>query len=237
MNDNYYMDILIPFDLLVDTDIGVLKVIERDYNDDRYFNIDRIKDNDYNDLDDNTFYFLLTYRNYINPLYLITDEKMLSKEDIDDLYNQLLKEKYIDILQLSKTTAIYNIFHYGMMHNENPFKLTVLCKNELDVEYLKEINFKCKTIIINNKNDLYKLNMNEYEHIYVKNIEDLSYFNKMEMKNIYIANYRFNTKYTENPETKDGMYTLKLEFIFDIIPDNKIKIIDIYAIDESMINF
>ena len=70
VDDHYFLDILIPFDLLVDTDVGIVSLVTEKYNDTRYFNTDRMEVE--GDEDNKIYSFLFQYRNEPNPLFLIT---------------------------------------------------------------------------------------------------------------------------------------------------------------------
>ena len=70
VDDHYFLDILIPFDLLVDTDVGIVSLVTEKYNDTRYFNTDRMEVE--GDEDNKIYSFLFQYRNESNPLFLIT---------------------------------------------------------------------------------------------------------------------------------------------------------------------
>ena len=61
MEEIYYNNILVPFDLLIDTDKGVLRVVNKKYNDKRYYNTSRIKDTNGEFLQEDILNFLIKY--------------------------------------------------------------------------------------------------------------------------------------------------------------------------------
>lgn len=234
MDDHYYNTILVPFDLIIDTDKGVLRLIDKKYNDKRYFDTTRIKDDIGNFLNEDLFNFLLRYRVYVNPLYLITDEKHMKKEDIDSIYNQIIEEDYEEVLRLSTRTPLHKAFNAGTMHSETPMKITVLCRNKLELEYLRELEFKCDTILIKDNKDLVNIDLKPYKYIYIKNAEDLLDFRYMTGKVIYITTYRFNMLTEYNEEFDIRLEVINPKFIIDIIRDNKIMTIEMYPRPDNL---
>lgn len=231
VNEDYYLNILIPFDLLIDTDIGAVKLITEKYNDKRYFDTSRLED-----ISDDIYNFLFVYRTKKNPLFLITrtDLKVGQECIIDNLYNELIEKEYDEVLRHSTTTSLYDIFFAGTYADMNPFKITVLCRNELDVEYIREIDFKCDTVICKDNKDLVNIDIGKYKYIYVKFIEDVMDFRYMDKKVIYVANYRFNKEYQYDKDKDDYLEILKPDIVIDIVNDNIIKIIDVYPYPEDL---
>ena len=97
VDDHYFLDILIPFDLLVDTDVGIVSLVTEKYNDARYFNTDRMEVE--GDEDNKIYSFLFQYRNEPNPLFLITkvDLPLGERNIIDNLYKELMEKEYVEI--------------------------------------------------------------------------------------------------------------------------------------------
>lgn len=227
MDKNYFMYILIPFDLLVDTDIGVVKVAESEYyNSDKY---DDYLDFDLlTDLNKSDYKFLFEYRTNINPLYMIVNRD-LPKENyniLDSIYDNIIKEKYVDVLNNSELTGIHRIIASGMYSEGGPFRVTIICKNELEASYVRSFNFKSNIIFCESKEDICDIDMDEYKYIFVKDIKDFEYYGDLKEKVLFIANYRFNKVYTD---TEIGeKYLIDLKFILNLISDNIIKTIDVY---------
>lgn len=227
MDDNYFLYYLVPFEILVDTDIGVIKVMRDMFREDPRFDFTRLLIGD-GYMDDDTLKFLLSYRLNKNPLYLITDEHRMTKKDIDAKYTEILNKYYPQVLGLSDNTLIYRMFDASKIHDASPVKITVLCRNEMQIKHLHSLKFKCDTILINDDKDLASIDLNRYQYIYVKDLESLMDFGVIDSKTIYVANYRFNMKFAEDEETGVSISVLNPEFIIDIINDNIIKIVDIY---------
>lgn len=223
--NTYFLDILIPFDLLVDTDIGAVRLVTEKYNDHRYFDTSRLSNTD-----EGIYKFLFTYRLRQNPLFLITrvDLKLGQENIIDDIYKELMEKEYVEVLRHSFTTSLYSIFLAGTYSDQNPFRITVICKNELDVQYLKEIKFKCSTVICKDSSEYTNIEIDKYKYIYVKYIENALDFRYMDKKVIYVANYRFNKEFAYDKENNQDIEVLKPNIVIDIMSDNIIKIIDVY---------
>ena len=234
MEETYYNNILVPFDLLMDTDKGVLRVVNKKYNDKRYFNTSRIKDTNGEFLQEDILNFLIKYRIHVNPLYMITDEDHMKKEDIDDIYKQIIDEDYEEVLRLSTRTPLLKAFNAGTLHQDSPLKITVLCRNKMELEYLKELEFKCKTLLIKDNKDLVNIELKDYKYIYIKNAEDLLDFKYMTGKVIYIATYRFNMLIERDRNIDARVEVINPKFILDIVRDNKIMTMDIYPKPDNL---
>lgn len=227
MDKNYFMYMLIPFDLLVDIDIGIVRTAQSEYykNDkyDNYLDFDILSD-----LDKDNYKFLFEYRTNINPLYIVADRDLpKEKYDIlDDIYNTIIEEKYVDVLNNSELTAIHRIIASGMYSDGGPFRVTIICKNELEASYVRSFNFKSNIIICKSKEDICDIDMNEYKYLFIKDIKDLEYYGDLKEKVLFIANYRFNKEYIELE--MGNTYILNPKFILNLISDNIIKTIDVY---------
>ena len=82
----YIINALVPFNVLVDTDMGILKLIEYEYHNEDFFLPGILNTSEINQR-----YFLAT-RNISNVV-----EALLSVEDTElaeDLYNQFMEKEY-----------------------------------------------------------------------------------------------------------------------------------------------
>ncbi len=228
MDSNYYMPILIPFDLLIDTDIGVVKVATYKYNDYDYFDFSRLSG-----LNEQDYKSLFEYRLCRNPLYMITDIDLPEeeRENVDNLYKKILEENYKDVLNYSELTAIHRIIAAGTYSEGGPFRITVICKNDLEVDCVKCLSFKSDIIMCKTKLDICDINMKNYKYIFIKDVEDLEYYGDLIEKVLFIANYRFNKIYINQEYIESGLesnYMIDPKFILNLVSDNIIKTIDVY---------
>ena len=101
-------------------------------------------------------------------------------------------------------------------------------------EYLKELKFKCKTLLIKDNKDLVNIELKGYKYIYIKNAEDLLDFKYMTGKVIYIATYRFNMLIERDRNIDARVEVINPKFILDIVRDNKIMTMDIYPKPDNL---
>lgn len=229
MDNNYYMDILIPFDLLVDIDIGIVRTATIKYSDYEYFDFSRLEDINIQD-----YKFLFEYRTYRNPLFMITDIDIPEeeRETVDNMYKKIIEEDYVDILNRAELTAIHTIIAAGMYSEGGPFRINVICRNDLEVSYTNSLSFKSNIIMCKDKLDICDINIKNYKYIFIKDIEDLEYYGILKEKVLFIANYRFNKVYMETEMGEE--YVIEPKFILNLISDNIIKTIDVYPLPDDV---
>lgn len=229
MDNNYYMDILIPFDLLVDIDIGIVRTATIKYSDYEYFDFSRLEDINIQD-----YKFLFEYRTYRNPLFMITDIDIPEeeRETVDNMYKKIIEEDYVDILNRAELTAIHTIIAAGMYSEGGPFRINVICRNDLEVSYTNSLSFKSNIIMCKDKLDICDIDIKNYKYIFIKDIEDLEYYGILKEKVLFIANYRFNKVYMETEMGEE--YVIEPKFIFNLISDNIIKTIDVYPLPDDV---
>ena len=199
--------ILIPIDLMIDMDFGLIKLVQEEYRAD-------IFDKNVLDSDDNTIKQLLVRRTNPNPLSILTDNK-----DIDEYYNQFLDERYMDIYARSRITDIGDFC----------INLLVFSDFSLHLQYTNE-NEKMiveKTINALNSKPVYDIRRDDvvpydYVSIFVKNIMDLLNYRDLNALSIYVARYAFNFKIDDGKEVfaedKFGAFFIT----------NELKTLDVY---------
>ena len=79
----YTTDVLVPFNLIVDTDMGLIKLLEFDYSNTEYFHEGILNTEEENQQ------YLLNTRNNRNPLSIVF--KKDDPELMDDLYKQFIE--------------------------------------------------------------------------------------------------------------------------------------------------
>lgn len=229
---------IIPFDLLIDTDMGVLKYIQISY-------VDKERDDLFYSTilemigpEHNSFLqYLLTERSFVNPLSVVVKtEKMLTTQP-DSFYEKIMNEKKDTILKLSMSTAIMDMVCKSLFLQDS-LKFDVLCKDEKESNALMsrlKNHFKTPnipiTIIIGTPEDV---DINRYGSIYLKDVRDIEKYKKpIEGKNIIIARYTFNKDI--NPVTGDIIEIPYFDAIKDYMGANEIKFIGVYSINEDEI--
>ena len=174
-------EILIEFDCYVDTEFGLLQLVKKNFLDKDVFNINKL----YNQSPRKLILSLID-REERNPLSVIANEGV-SKKDLDDYYNEFMKDEYKNILNLSVTTEIKSLIE--LMKTEPGIHVTFLCKNEDEVNILKDDSStdNCKFIMEDPNNDYSK-----FTAFYFKYMDEnvLRYLYKY--KAYYFSKYRLN---------------------------------------------
>jgi len=174
---------IIPFDMIFDTEMGLMKLIEFHYTRSNIFNYDALGK------DDLTKLFLMQRDNW-NPLSIICDEEV-SQEDKDDMYKQFMEREYEKILLYSPNTALYDMLN--VVYRNDQIKFTVVCKIEEELDFLNKRHCKAYRAIVG---DMFNDELlSENPNIYIKYIKDLYQQPKsFNHKSLYIGDYEFNRK-------------------------------------------
>ena len=201
-------NILIEFDMVIDTDYGLIKMIKDKYNNPEYI------DKKYLDLvENNVLIYSLVKRDIKNPLSLIINDKY--KDSINKLLNEFYDNEYKNILEYSHKTNIYDLINIYLMTNQ--ISINILCKNVLEEQFISNMDINITPIT---ENDYSKINIDKYDCIFIKDFNNILKFKDVKVKNIYIARYSFNLE-------KDNQTPLK-EISDEIKEGNLFFIIDIY---------
>lgn len=216
--DNYKIDTIIPFNMVIDLEMGLMRLIKFEYRNE-YFLYESIENEDF-------IKTLLMERKNKNPLSVITIDKT-PQEEIDDLYQQFMKERYDKILSLSPNTELFRLL---LMSNKDESVRFTIVFNDEEQEKLfdlrKGYSFRRHVGNVFDE-ELIKNNSN----IFIKDIADLSkQTQEIRGKNIYLADYGFNKKTVEEeyiPNFKDGDY--------ERFSKNTFQFITMYKIDETRI--
>lgn len=180
----YTIDPLFDFQSLCDTDLGLYRLIKRDYYDRNIFN---------NDLFDSTnlnfVKTMLLTRDKFNPLFIFCKENALTNDEIDDLYKQFLDEEYDNILKLSSPTAIMSLAAVSNSVNKI-VDVTILCKSQKEVDWIRKYSDKLRCIV----SDYENFDIERYDTIYIKDLYTLLSFKQesINMKNIIFSRFLFN---------------------------------------------
>ena len=183
------MRILFTSNILLDTDIGVYRLVREKYDNPKYFKlnilefiIERYKE-------------VIARRDTINPLsFIIKDEY---KNSIDNLYNEMMSKDYSRILELSEFTNVEDVL--GLFLTRKELDIKIVCKNLEEKQIFKNRNKKYNIVVFENYKDI---DVEPYDAIYTKYYKDYSKFNKIVAKTLYFANakYNFTNKNIIDPE-------------------------------------
>lgn len=208
------LNVVIDFDFIVNSDVGLIRFIKENYLDDRIFLVDLLRN-----MSDGELLSLLYSRKNWNPLSVISTESNLS--DIDDLYNSFFKNFKKEIIEksisLPKTLDFIKLIeNYGQNFGISP---SFMVEDILECDKLQTVFPKIP--VINKMDTKLLLEKNPY---YVK---DYRFFlrdslkDKVKYKKIYLPSYQYSIDYIENTQC-----TLTTENIFVYTGDD-------YRIKES----
>lgn len=186
----YIIDPLFDFQVICDTDIGLYRLIKKEYYDRNVFK------NELFDSDDADFIkTVLLCRKYFNPLTEFCKDGKMSNIELDDLYRQFITQEYDKILELSPPTSIMSIASVSNTVHKI-VNVTVLCNTEKEKNWVVNHDPKLKCVIGKYENfDLLK-----YDTLYIKDIYNLLLFKQESLnnKNIIFPRFKFNLENTSS---------------------------------------
>ena len=183
------MRILFTSNILLDTDIGVYRLVREKYDNPKYFKLNIL------DVIIERYKEVIPRRDTINPLsFIIKDEY---KNSIDNLYNEMMSKDYSRILELSEFTNVEDVL--GLFLTRKELDIKIVCKNLEEKQIFKNRNKKYNIVVFENYKDI---DVEPYNAIYTKYYKDYSKFDKIVAKTLYFANakYNFTNKNIIDPE-------------------------------------
>lgn len=189
------MKLYIPFNMILDTDVGVIRLVEKLHNLSEY-PINKLKA------------FLLN-REDINP---VPEYAKLREVNIPDyVYETIITKGYPSVLKLSKVTDILvfvmNTYKLGL---SNEMQITIGCDTQDEVDCLtRKLSKLDYTLDIRLNNEL---KLDDYDYIMSKYINEYYVDNlinnkKLRGKRLYISDHKFNVMIDE-----DGNKIIDLEY-------------------------
>lgn len=215
-------NILVSFDSIIDTDMGLMRLIKQEYNTD-FFYESIVNSSEYIWRD------LLNRRTVPNPLSIIMDDE--TDEDFEasqELYEKFMDEEYSKILDLSPTCALANIVNRNF-YSKDLLKLTVLCESEQEKQILDIKGVTYHDTIIADRKQIYTKN---YEIIAEKNIWNFDEYIYLERNTLLVPDFRFNIFIFPGHE---DTIVLPPEIIEKYANRNEIRVYNAYAIDPDLI--
>lgn len=209
-----------PFNVIVDTDMGLMKLIQFEYYNDTYFNMGLI------DTTDSLQQFTAAMRPQENIMVSLCSDAC-SEEMVEDFTNQFFSKEYDQILSLSPMSQVMKIIEtIKLMHSERDVRIDVLCSSEKEKQLLERRQIPVNIVM----GDFSTVDMNNYDALFVKCVYDLTIFGDLERKVIYVPNYKFNVIYDGGDPNKP----LIVPDIFQLYGiQNDFKVYEAYTFEES----
>ena len=207
---------LISFNSIVDTDIGLVRLIYNEYLNPNVFDI-KFFQRDFIDIIKDLY-----FRKDLNPLTLFAKEDQ-SREKLDQYYKEFIDLKEKEILNLSMTTEIINLI--DTFNDSMEIVTSILYYTPEQKRILED-----EPILANNNlvsiQSLDQDSIESYTQIYFKNIEESKNLYKiLKNKTIYFAFNGTNLN-EDNTDVKDT------DLIDQLISfNNKINLYDMYRSD------
>lgn len=203
-------NILIPYDCMFDTDIGLFRLISSSYANESVFDLKKIE----SDTQKNQ---VVLSEKYDNPLDVILKPEY--KDINEKFYKEFLEQESERITRLALPTNILEIA--VKLRSSGMGKVDFLVSNEYQSDNIKSV-FGENVVIIND--DLEKIDLRNYDIIFLRRIKDIIHFKNLEGKYIYILDYNFNL---EN-DRKDNEPMPLLQYILSSFESNVLRLISPY---------
>lgn len=214
INGDMKMSPLISFYSIVDTDIGLIRMIKDQYLNQSVFDIDFFKRNILNIIYD------LYNRKEENPLLLFANDK--SNEKLNQYYIDFLNEKSKEILDLSYTTDMERLVN--LFEDSSEIIPTILCydKDQIDVLNDTDLYKNIDKVLLS---ELLEKDKYRYTQYYFKTIDEAEPFLNAKAKTIYFSTCgrNLNEDYNDFRES-DIIDTL-------VARNNQINLITLYQKD------
>lgn len=216
--DKYTIDVAIPFNMIVDTEMGLLRLIRFEYRNDIF---------SYKSIENEEFMkMLLKCRIEENPLSAITND--ISKTELDDMYHQFFDTRYDKILRLSPNTSIFDLTQLPNINNT--IRYTIVFDDEEQKKIFELRGGKAFRTYVGSIFDEDIVNKNTT--LYIKYISDLSKQTiDINGKNLYIADYYFNMV-----EIDDQCIPKLSKEDYGRYCENTFQFISLHRIDENKLN-
>lgn len=199
-------ELLVDFESLIDLDLAIYRFIKF-----KYGNSELVDKSIINEKDEKNIIRKLIYRKHKNPL-----EVIMPNYNTEKLYNEIINNHYKELLSYATAYDTFGLM-VTFLNNSTSTGITVLCKSEIEQDFIKKLNPILDTIIVKNKKEL---SLDKYTILYVKCIWDLIKYKKIDGKHIYISNAKYNMD-----EDEDILHELSYLFV----ATNIIHLIDFYT--------
>ena len=197
--------LLVEFEFVVDMDLAIFKYIRNNYFDSDYVRKDFLSLKDEREIIIN-----LISRKHINVLeYLIPDM------DTKNMYYELMNDREEELLKYAKAYDTFALM-VTFLKEASSVSIDILCKNQLEADFIKGLNPMMSTIIGTRK----EVPLEYYTAIYTKYFSYLALYDRIAKKHIYLPYAKYNME--ENKNTLN----IRLSALFGDV--NEIRLIDMY---------
>lgn len=221
----YGTNILITFNMLVDTDLGLLHIIKDKYNDPDVF------DSDVLNLDEKILKGLLQMRPFRNPLMIIMKDK--NEEQADVFLKELMLTEYENITRSSKPTTLIEVVKRFIDASAN-MRIEILCMTKLEAGIISNLmdDYPAATYKLIIQSEHADVDLSSYDTMFINYLDELLEFDvaTIDGKNIMVTNHYFNL----NPEMfEEKRITVKDEYAVLFGSRNEFYTVSLYNYDES----
>lgn len=187
-------NILVDFNMMVDTDFGAALYIIKNSTNKEYFIPD------YLDSTLDFFRFKAMTREEENPIEYLFKDKY--KGYADNIYGELMAEKWDKVLEYSPVTDILRVMLAGT--DIGGYKITVNCRNDAEVQRLKMATAKWPS-------EIEVKDVSKYICLYIHDIIEIERNDwDIKGKTVYVYNYARN--HVGNDLSNDGISELVLRW-------------------------
>ena len=208
MSKKVYNELLVEFEFLIDLDMALFKLIKEKYN-----NKDLVKQDIISINDETEIIQLMLNRKHINVLDVLFN----TDKDTNKLFLDFINNHKTELFKYAKAYDTFGLM-VTFLKEASSVSITVLCRDELEADFIKKLNPKLETIIANSK----ELDISKYTVLYIKYYQNILLYNNIGGKHIYVPFAGFNMDET-NPSV------LSLEISKIIANSNIVHTIDLYT--------
>lgn len=190
ISDHVETNVCIEFEALFDIPFGILRMVRQKFNDPSIFEQYWMQADTY------TLRCLLYERNYYNPIYAAMKDSEKDIESANEILSELMSPiLYNTILSLSPPIAMYNMVSAMKdvkQTNTDILQYTVICKNDMQYNYLKEKLPNTKAIVTKKP---FKFDLSPYHLIILERYENILRYCEdimVSAKTIWIPEFWYN---------------------------------------------
>lgn len=178
----YSNNILVEFSAIMDMDLAILRLIQLEYNNPEYFNIDI--------LDKKSLKTDILSREYPNPLRFIIKDKYI--DDVNKIYEDLIKQHSDMIYDICLPNDIFRLL-LTLKRTSGIVNTTVLCLSEKEKDIIKKYDIKnvFNTLVVSERK---KAELTNYDCVFVNRYRDILFYNlgQLAAKYIFIHRAKYN---------------------------------------------